>query len=84
VARRVRAGEREGALKAIGDFRDKAAAMNSTLQSPPVAAQLGRADDLEADVKSAFEGPNQALRQNELSKAASADALSRRRAGSGK
>jgi len=84
VARKVKAGERERALQAIDDFRDKTAAMNSTLQSPPVAAQLGRVDGLEADVKAAFEGPGQALRQNELSKSASADALSQRRAGSSK
>lgn len=84
VARKVKAGERERALQAIDDFRGKTKAMNSTLQSPPVAAQLGRADGLEADVKAAFEGPGQESRQNELSKAASADALSQRRAGSSK
>jgi len=82
VARQVKAGRRDEALQAIGQFRAAAAPMNARLQAPPVAAQLQAADKLEADVAAAFNGPNQAAKQNELSKERSAEALDLRRAGS--
>ncbi|HJQ83940.1 MAG TPA: VWA domain-containing protein [Candidatus Binatia bacterium] len=82
VAREVKAGRRDEALEAVRAFRDRTAAANARLQSPPVAAQLSTLDKLEADVTMAFEGAEQAERQNALSKSRSADALDARRAGS--
>jgi hypothetical protein len=58
--------------------------MNARLKAPAVAAQIGVADRLERDVNAAFEGANQAAKQNELSKAKSADAVDARRVGSKK
>jgi Ca-activated chloride channel family protein len=82
VAQEVKAGRRDEALKVIQRFRDDTQAMNARLQSPPVAAQLKSVDKLEGDVGAAFAGANQPGKQNELSKARSAEALDLRRAGS--
>lgn len=82
VAREVKAGRRDEAVKAIDEFRAAAAPMNARLQSAPVGAQLQAADKLEADVGAAFTGLNQAAKQNELSKERGAAALDQRRAGS--
>jgi Ca-activated chloride channel family protein len=84
VARAVKEGRREQAIMRLREFRDGAAEMNERLKSAPVAEQLGIVDRLEADVSAAFEGPEQEKRQNELSKAASAEAKDARRAGSKK
>jgi Ca-activated chloride channel family protein len=84
VAREVKAGRRDEALDKVRRFKDEARAMNQRLQSPPVAAQIGVADTLEADVKAAFEGAGQAAKQGELSKKNGAEALDARRAGSKK
>lgn len=82
VSREVKAGRREAAVDALRRFRDGTAAMNARLGSAPVATQLEALGPLEADVRAAFEGADQAAKQNELSKAKSAEALERRRAGS--
>jgi Ca-activated chloride channel family protein len=82
VAHEVKAGRRDEAMKALAQFRAAAAPMNARLQSPAVAGQLQAADKLEADIGAAFNGPNQAAKQNELSKQRSAEALDLRRAGS--
>jgi Ca-activated chloride channel family protein len=84
VAREVKAGRRDAALQKIDEFRNETSTLNDRLRSAPVARQLGATDELEADVRSAFEGEDQGHRQNELSKAASADAVGARRAGSTK
>jgi Ca-activated chloride channel family protein len=84
VARLVKEGKREEAVKRVYFFREDAAAMNERVKSAPVANQLGLADKLEGEVRAAFEGPGQEERQNALSKAASADAKDARRAGSKK
>jgi Ca-activated chloride channel family protein len=85
VARAVKDGNRDDALRRVREFKDEAAALNAHLKSAPVAAQLQSVDKLEADVVGAFvAGPEQEKRQNELSKAASARALDARRAGSKK
>src|SRR5262249_31163268 len=81
VAREVKAGRRDAALDKLHQFKDEAASMNARLKSPPVAAQLREADDLEAQVAGAFVGAQQGERQNELSKSASAQAVDARRAG---
>ena len=86
VAHEVQAGRRDAALQLLRDFKDETAAMNAHLPAPsaPVAHQLDAATKLEAQVSGAFVGTNQAQRQNELSKSASAEAVDARRAGSKK
>ena len=81
VARKVKEGKRDAALEAISKFRDEADAMNAQIGSAPVARRLDSLEKLEAEVAAAFEGDDQAGRQNELSKARSADALDQRRRG---
>ncbi len=82
VAREVKAGRRDAALQRLREFKDETAKLNARVQSAPVAKQLRAADDLEADVAAAFEGPGQEQRQNELSKTKSHDARGARRSGS--
>ena len=82
VAREVKAGNRAAALSAVKSFRDETGALNARLQAPAVQQRIDSLQKLEAEVASAFEGADQAARQNELSKARSADALDQRRAGS--
>lgn len=84
VARAVKEGRRDEALGRLKQFKDETSVMNERLQSAPVAAQLRSVDRLVAAVADAFDGPNQAERQNALSKAASAEAVDARRAGSKK
>jgi hypothetical protein len=84
VARAVKEGRREDALQRLHSFRDDTAAKNKRLDSPEAVRALGYAKKLEADVSAAFSGPDQAKRQNELSKAASAESKDARRAGSKK
>jgi Ca-activated chloride channel family protein len=81
VAREVKSGRRDEALKAIEQFRDETREMNGRLQSKPVEAQLRSVDKLEADIAAAFTGPNQPAKQNEFSKTRGAAALDMRRAG---
>ena len=82
VAREVKAGRRDEALKRVQRFRDETSEMNARMASPPVEAQLRSVDKLEADVAGAFSGANQAAKQNELSKSSSLGAVDARRAGS--
>ncbi len=84
VARQVQAGDRDGAIKSVEEFRADAERMNAHLSSPAVSAQLKEADKLKDNVAAAFNGPGQERQRNELSKAASAQALDARRAGSKK
>lgn len=84
VARDVKEGRRDEALRKVREFKDEKQALNARLRSAPVAAQMQSVDKLEADVDAAFKGADQAARQNELSKEASAGAVDARRAGSKK
>jgi len=84
VAREVKEGRRDAALKKVREFRDENAALNARLQSPEVAQKLDSLQKLESDVDSVFQGDNQAGRQNELSKAQSAASFDSRRVGAKK
>jgi Ca-activated chloride channel family protein len=84
VAREVKEGRRDEALRKVQQFKDQTAPLNAHLGSAPVAAQLQRADKLAGEVAGAFEGDHQAARQNALSKSSSADALDSRRGGAKK
>jgi hypothetical protein len=82
VAREVKAGRHDEALKAIQQFRDETQAMNQRIQSKPVEEQLHATDKLETEVAAAFGGANQPAKQNEFSKSRGAQARDLRRAGS--
>jgi Ca-activated chloride channel family protein len=84
VARDVKEGRREAALKKVSEFRAENAPLNDLLQSPEVAQTLQSLGKLEADVESVFHGEKQAERQNEFSKAQSAASFDERRAGAKK
>jgi Ca-activated chloride channel homolog len=84
VARAVKEGRREDAVQRLRGFRDTTSSMNAYLKAPSVTRQLGALDKLEADVSAAFQGPEQAKRQNELSKAVGSEAKDARRVGSKK
>jgi len=84
VARKVKEGRRDEAIGRLKAFKDEAEAMNQRVQAPAVAAQIGAADALERDVTQAFEGENQAAKQNELSKRKSAESVDARRVGAKK
>ena len=84
VAQAVKEGRRDDALKRVQQFKDEAGALNARLNSAPVADKIGSLGELETLVSGAFEGPEQAQRQNALSKAKSAEAMDSRRAGSKK
>jgi Ca-activated chloride channel family protein len=84
VAREVKAGRRDAALGRLRQFKDEAARMNVRVQAPAVAEQIWAAYRLERDVAAAFEGEDQAKKQNELSKTKSAAAVDARRVGSKK
>jgi Ca-activated chloride channel family protein len=84
VARDVKEGRRDQALGKVRAFKDEATLMNRRVNAPAVAAQLGAADRFESDVASAFEGENQAAKQNELSKRKSAESVDARRVGAKK
>ncbi|MGH7893877.1 MAG: hypothetical protein ACREQL_04365, partial [Candidatus Binatia bacterium] len=84
VAREVKAGRRDAALERLREFKDEATAMNARVNAPEVSAQLDDADRLESEVAAAFEGADQAAKQNELGKAKSAAAVDARRVGSKK
>jgi Ca-activated chloride channel family protein len=84
VAREVKEGRRDAALGMVRSFREETAAANARVNSAPVAAQLGSMDKLEAEVSAAFEGKDQAARQNLFGKQRGAEALDARRAGSKK
>jgi Ca-activated chloride channel family protein len=81
VAQEVKAGRRDAALDRLKRFKDEAGSLNARMRAPAVAAQLGAAERLEEDVSRAFEGENQAAKQNALSKEKSADATDARRVG---
>jgi Ca-activated chloride channel family protein len=84
VAREVKAGRRDRAVRRLQQFKDEAAAMNDHLDSAAVTDQLDEATRLWIGVDQAFEGPNQEARQQELSKATSAQAVDSRRIGAKK
>ncbi len=86
VAKKVKEGKLSEALSAVGAFRRRAGSINRQIDSAPVAAKLEELDELEAEVKQAFEGSReeQATRQNLLGKAKGAAAKDARRVGSKK
>src|SRR5204863_9632564 len=81
VAREVKAGRRDEALGYLHRFKAETSALNAKLQSPPVAKQLHMVGELEDKVAAAFVGADQGVRQDALSKDASAQAIDARRAG---
>ncbi len=84
VARKVKDGDREGAMQALSTFRDDVGSYNARLRSQKVDATLESLDEMERKVGEAFVGGDQVRKQNELSKAQSAGARDARRVGSKK
>jgi Ca-activated chloride channel family protein len=82
AARAVKAGRRDEARQALDAFRKEAEGLNARVQSAPVRENLRALGYVEGSVDAAFEGADQAGKQNELSKSMSAEALDARRAGS--
>jgi hypothetical protein len=80
----VKAGRRDEALQRLRQFKEETERMNARVQSPAVSAQLQAIAPLERDVAAAFEGADQAAKQNYLSKEKSAAAFDARRAGAKK
>lgn len=84
VAREVKAGRRDQALQRLRQWKDETATLNARVQSAPVAARIDAAGALEREVRDAFEGADQAAKQNALSKAKVAESVDARRPGSKK
>jgi Ca-activated chloride channel family protein len=84
VALAVREGRKDQAIQAISEYRRQNYHMNSKLQSAAVSENLEEAEQLEAEVKGAFTGADQATKQNRLSKERQAAGRDGRRAGSKK
>jgi len=84
VAREVKAGRRDEALEAVRQFRAETSLLNDHVQSAPVGERLRGLGELEDDVNALFVGPEQAERQNFLSKSMGLGAVDARRAGSKK
>jgi Ca-activated chloride channel family protein len=82
VAREVKAGRRDSARMLMRQFRNETEAMNARLKSPAVAQKLEAIGELESRVTDAFEGDDQKVKQNALSKDSAAAAYDARRPGS--
>jgi Ca-activated chloride channel family protein len=81
VATYVREGDREQAKRELAAYRMRTSTLNRELAVPAVTSNLGEVDRLEERVDDAFEGADQALKQNELSKESQAKAWDQRRLG---
>jgi len=79
LSRQVQAGDCDGALHVISDYRERFSAVNDGVGSARIAENLRGLDALEADVKRQFEGADQAARQNVWAKSANEAAYSGRR-----
>ncbi len=86
VAKKVKEGKREEALGRLRLFRDQVSAQNRHIESAPVADALVGVDELEDEVRAAFEGDGAAVaeQQNLLGKSKAAAALDGRRVGAKK
>ena len=82
VARAVKEGRKEEAVRAIHAYRERNTELNAELGSARVDANLAVLPELERDVDDAFTGPDQQRKQNLLSKERQANAWDGRRAGS--
>jgi len=84
VAQHVKSGRPEEAKREIADFQSRYRALNAVMAAPEVAASIGAADELIAELDDAFTGPDQAKKQNSLSKTLHSEGALGRRAGSRK
>jgi Ca-activated chloride channel family protein len=84
VASHVKSGRPEEAKREIADFQARYRSLNAVVAAPEVAASIGAADTLEAEVDDAFTGPDQAKKQNALGKTLHSKGVSERRVGSRK
>jgi Ca-activated chloride channel family protein len=84
VASHIKSGRPEEAKREIADFQDRYRKLNAVVAAPAVAASIGAADTLEAEVDDAFTGPDQAKKQNSLGKTLHSKGVAERRVGSRK
>ena len=68
VADLVRSGQRDEARKAIAGYREHTRKLNAVVQNTEVEAHLKKLEALDDEVDDAFEGANQAQRQQIMSK----------------
>ncbi len=79
VAEQVRRGDRDGALRAIEDYRLGNEALNAYARNAIVEDNLRQAVALEDEVAAQFEGEDQQLRQNQWAKTTCVDASGARK-----
>lgn len=84
LARLVRDGQRDDALREIEVYRNEKSTMNEVLASDEVVSNLAQVEELKKEVEDAFTGVNQSQKQNILSKAQTIGAVDSRRQGSKK
>ncbi len=84
VAGYVKEGRQEDALKEIGDFRIQNESLNRVMRQEAISKKLEELQSLHSEVEGAFQGADQAHKQNQLSKARQYSGRDGRRAGSKK
>ncbi len=84
VAKFVRQGRREEALSEIGSYRTHNETLNLKMKRREITEKLEELRGLRSEVEDAFQGADQAVKQNLLSKSNKASGLDRRRVGSKK
>lgn len=82
VAKLVRAGRRDDALREIGDYRIYNERLNLRMRQKSMQKKLEELSRLQTEVEDAFQGADQARKQNMLSKSNQAVGRDGRRAGS--
>ncbi len=84
VALDVKEGRRDEAKAKIEAYRTRQQWMNQSLESDVVDRNIGEVTRMEAELDEAFQGENQADKQNRFSKTTQSEALTTRRTGSKK
>jgi hypothetical protein len=84
VAKAVREGRSEGALKEIEEYETRYGAMNADVASPAVEESLAKVKRMKREVKQVFSTPAgaRAAEQNSFSKKQQSEAIRDRRTGS--
>jgi Ca-activated chloride channel family protein len=79
LSQQVQAGDCDGALEVISDYRVRNAALNDSVGSTAVADNIAGLEQLEAEVRQQFEGANQKAKQNFWAKTRNETAYNGRR-----
>ncbi len=84
VSSAIQQGDREEAEEELERYRRRSRAMNQRVKSKDVDRSLAAAESLERDIEDAFSGPQQAFKQNVMSKKMKSEAFDGRRMGAKK